>query len=76
MNEWRFVANRIFRDDVPVRTEYQDPTTIVRVLNVLASSSAMNHMLLPESGGLDFLMQILLQKQGLYIFIQKEVLMS
>lgn len=54
LNEWRFVANRIFRDDVPVRTEYQDPTTIVRVLNVLASSSAMNHMLLPESGGLDF----------------------
>lgn len=36
LNEWRFVANRIFRDDVPVRTEYQDPTAIVRVLNIFS----------------------------------------
>ena len=52
--EWRFISSRIFGQNISSRTQYNDPTTIVRVLNILAQSHALNHMMIPGGGGLDF----------------------
>lgn len=70
-NEWRFVANRIFGDDIPARSEYREPATIVKILNILASTSAMNHMMFPGGGGLDFTSAEMAAEQG-FIYIHTE----
>ena len=54
IKEWEFLVERIFGDHIPSRTEYRDPEHIVKVLNILGQSRALNHMLFPDGGGLDF----------------------
>ena len=52
-NEWKFIARRIFGENMAQRTVFSDPAVTVRVLNILASSRALNHMMFPHGGGLD-----------------------
>lgn len=52
--EWKFIASRIFGENVPVRSEFSEPDVIVGVLNKLALLHASNHMMMPGGGGLDF----------------------
>lgn len=53
-NEWEFISTRIWGKDRPTRMVFDTPNAIVNLLNVLSESAALNHMLFPNGGGLDF----------------------
>lgn len=63
-DEWKFIANRIFRGRIPRRAVFDDPAEIVGVLNILAESSALNHIMFPGGGGLDLMGAELAAEEG------------
>lgn len=52
-SEWDFLAKSLFNGNPPRHAEYDDPLTIVSILNQLAVRPTYNHMLYPDGGGLD-----------------------
>lgn len=67
--EWAFIQTRIFGNFAPNHTVFKDPKKIIDVLNILANSSALNHMMFSGGGGLDFTGAELAHEEGfIYIF--------
>lgn len=63
-NEWEFITKRIFHGYMPIRTAFSDPADIVNALNTLAQSAALNHMMFPDGGGLDFTGAEIVKEEG------------
>jgi len=72
--EWEFISHRIFGNNVPVRTVYNNPQTIVRVLNTLCQSRAMNHLFFPGGGGLDLTEAAIAPEQGFIYFMNGSII--
>ena len=53
-SEWNFLKKQLFGMYVPTRASWEDVDSIINVLNIIGRIPAYNHMLLPDSGGLDF----------------------
>ena len=51
---WNFIEYELFKDLKLTTIKWTDKEEIVRVLNVINSRNAYNHMFLPIGGGMDF----------------------
>ena len=51
---WNFIEYELFRDLKLTTIKWTDKEEIIRVLNVINSRNAYNHMFLPIGGGMDF----------------------
>ena len=52
-SEWQFIADLIFGEMVPRTVIWDKLEDIIQVLQLITSTSAYNHMLFPDQGGLD-----------------------
>lgn len=51
--EWGHIQRLLFPKQPPHRAIWDDPSTIARILEMTISTRNLNHMFLPEGGGLD-----------------------
>ncbi len=52
-SEWRYLQNKLFPQTIPLRTEWRDIDSIIKVLNMIGRMPNLNHMFLPTGGGQD-----------------------
>jgi len=79
ISDWNFLRKQIFGEHIPRSAAWNDRESIVGILNYIAMSSAYNHMLFSDSGGLDLLRAtsaaevncICIENTGGYHFIVK-----
>ena len=53
--QWKDVQNKLFPLGLPSRSIWEDRDDIIFILNQLAPTKDLNHMFLPDGGGLDLL---------------------
>lgn len=51
--QWFEIQNKLFPTSIPKRVVWEDINDIVKVLKVVSSYHALNHLFLPSGGGLD-----------------------
>lgn len=51
--EWFELQSKLFPTSIPQRVIWEDPRDIVKVLKLLCSFDNLNHMFMPDAGGLD-----------------------
>lgn len=61
---WNFLTKMLFGPVPPASSAWREPQDIVEILNVVASISAFNHMLLPGNGGMDLLCAKMASEEG------------
>lgn len=69
VSDWNFLTKNIFREYTPRSTEFTNINDIVRVLNIISKSPAMNHFLYATGGGLDLeKAELANEKDCIYIY--------
>ncbi|MCB8975947.1 MAG: protein kinase [Ardenticatenaceae bacterium] len=53
--QWQDIQNKLFPMALPQRVVWADIEDIVEILNLISSFNSLNHMLLPDKGGMDLL---------------------
>lgn len=53
LSQWTYIQNKLFKGYIPDTAIWTDIDDIVNVLNLLGSMPSLNHMFLPNGGGLD-----------------------
>lgn len=54
-NQWIEILNKLFPVSIPQRVVWIEIEKIIQVLQILGSTKDLNHLFLPESGGLDLI---------------------
>lgn len=52
-SQWKHIQKRLFGESNPSRMEWEDTNEIIKTLQVISSYSDLNHMFMPDGGGLD-----------------------
>lgn len=52
-SEWKYLQNKLFPQTAPMRAEWRDLDSIIRILNNIGAMPGLNHMFLPTAGGGD-----------------------
>ncbi|MET3689511.1 serine/threonine protein kinase [Priestia megaterium] len=55
IQEWEFVIRSISPISIPSEISWSDPSQIVIILKLLSSVKSLNHMFMPDGGGMDLL---------------------
>lgn len=67
-SDWNFLNELLFGQNIPKSAKWKDRQSIVNVLNIVSSSPALNHMMSPSGGGLDFnYSELALEKDCIYL---------
>ena len=53
--EWEYVHRKLFPFATPNKTVWKDRESIVKVLDFIGGIQALNHMMLPQGGGVDLI---------------------
>lgn len=53
-SNWDFLSKQLFGEQPPNSSAWSNPSKITEVLNTVGQARVYNHMLLPNSGGVDF----------------------
>ena len=61
---WEKFLKTIFNDNIPEYYEWRDTQDIIRILNEIASSNALNHTFFPSGGGMDLTSAIESHEKG------------
>ena len=51
--QWRELQEKLFPTGFPLRAQWEDIESIVRILKLLGETDSLNHMFLPSGGGAD-----------------------
>jgi len=62
--EWKLIQKELFPNTLPSRVIWEDINDIVKILNVIGSIDALNHMFIPGGGGMDLLNAKLASEEG------------
>lgn len=69
LSDWEFLKKYLFRDYTPESTCWTNRDSIVKVLNVIGSIPAYNHMFFSDGGGFDFdQAEVASEKDCIYIY--------
>lgn len=52
-SEWEHLQNKLFPKTLPLHAEWSDLDSIIEILNNVGSLPGLNHMFLPNGGGMD-----------------------
>ncbi|MEA5096225.1 MAG: protein kinase [Sedimentibacter saalensis] len=51
--EWNYIQKKLFKSLAPMRTEWDSKEAIVEIMNIISNTPNLNHMFLPDGGGMD-----------------------
>jgi serine/threonine protein kinase len=51
--QWQEIHKKLFPFAVPCKVVWEDISDIIKILNLIGSTDNLNHMMLPDSGGID-----------------------
>lgn len=64
LSQWRYIQNKLFKGYIPDTAIWTDIQDVVKVLNLLGSMPSLNHMFIPDGGGLDLRKVSLSSEEG------------
>lgn len=53
ISQWKHIQKRLFGQSIPSKMEWEDTSEILKTLQIISDYNQINHMFMPDGGGLD-----------------------